>query len=211
MPTPPVIEALKVHPTLQVTDIPEAVHYYTTHLGFTLSFTWGDPPGFAGIYLGALEIFLSRHQDGPIAGSNVFFVIEDADALYAFHRENGVEIVEPPEDRPYGLRDYSIRDPYGNQLVFGHHIYNTEPPIKIERVPVPVRLEKRLAALLADLAEHKKMSIDSCLEEMLLHSFEPYGDSVASPHTKTTLRYIAELKQKHGIDYDTHGSYRFVE
>jgi hypothetical protein len=55
------------------------------------------------------------------------------------------------------------------------------------------------------------MSISSCLEETLLHTFEPIGDNVASPHTKHTLRYIEELKRKHGIDYDTHGSYRFVE
>jgi hypothetical protein len=27
----------------------------------------------------------------------------------------------------------------------------------------------------------------------------------------STLRYIEELKKKHGIDYDSHGSYRFVE
>jgi len=25
------------------------------------------------------------------------------------------------------------------------------------------------------------------------------------------LRYIQELKKKHGIDFDSHGSYRFVE
>jgi len=25
------------------------------------------------------------------------------------------------------------------------------------------------------------------------------------------LRHIEELKRKHGIDYDTHASYRFVE
>jgi hypothetical protein len=50
----------------------------------------------------------------------------------------------------------------------------------------PVRLERRLAALLQDLAKHKRMSVGGCLEEML-------------------------LKQKHGIDYDSHASYRFVE
>jgi len=32
------------------------------------------------------------------------------------------------------------------------------PQIKIERVDVPVRLEKRLAALLQDLAKHKRMT-----------------------------------------------------
>jgi hypothetical protein len=89
-------------------------------------------------------------------------------------------------------------------------------------VDVPVRLEKRLAALLHDLAEHKRMSVSSCLEEILLHTCEPFspgeglkalerGDGVASPHTKGTVRYIQELKAKHGIDYDTHASYRFVE
>jgi hypothetical protein len=34
---------------------------------------------------------------------------------------------------------------------------------------------------------------------------------VASPHTQRTLRYIQELKARHGIDYDSHGSYSFVE
>ena len=76
---------------------------------------------------------------------------------------------------------------------------------------VHVRLEKRLAALLHDLAEHKRMSLGSCLEEILLHTNEPLGDGVASPHTKSQLRYIQQLKAKHGIDYDSHGSYRFVE
>lgn len=30
-------------------------------------------------------------------------------------------------------------------------------------------------------------------------------------HDKATLRHIEKLKEKHGIDYDSHGSYRFVE
>jgi hypothetical protein len=85
------------------------------------------------------------------------------------------------------------------------------PPLKIERVDVPVRLEKRLAALLHDLAEYKRLSLNSCLEEILLHTNEPLGDGVASPHSKGQLRHIQELKKKHGIDYDSHASYRFVE
>lgn len=48
-------------------------------------------------------------------------------------------------------------------------------------------------------------------EETLLHTFEPLGDGVASPHTRGDLRYIQKLKRKHGIDYDSHASYRFVE
>ena len=70
----------------------------------------------------------------------------------------------------------------------------------------PVRLEKRLAALLNDLAAHKRMSLTSCLEETLLHTCDG-----VSPHTKSDLNYIQKLKTKHGIDYDSHASYRFVE
>ena len=67
------------------------------------------------------------------------------------------------------------------------------------------------AALLHDLAEYKRMSLTSCMEEILLHTNEPLGDGVASPHTRRQLEYIQELKRKHGIDYDSHGSYRFAE
>jgi hypothetical protein len=169
------------------------------------AFTWGDPPNTAGVNLGKVQMFLRKATPDP-KGCAVYFHVGDADQLYEFHRAQGVEVAEPIADREYGLRDYVVRDLYGYYLSFGHHIFNVGPPIKIERVDVPVRLEKRLAALLLDLAKNKHMTVNSCLEEMLLHTNDGVG-----PHTQTTLRYIQELKKKHGIDYDSHGSYRFVE
>jgi len=206
----PHVDCERHHAGLAVTDVTRAVEFYTKQLGFHAAFVDGDPPTFAGVNLDQVQIFLARGTPAP-AGTSVFFVVGDADELFACHRANGVEIIEPPADRPYGLRDYSIRDLYGYRLAFGHYIYNTKEPLEIERVDVPVRLEKRLAAALHDLATHKRMSLSSCLEETLLHTFEPLGDGVASPHTKGDLRYIQELKRKHGIDYDSHASYRFVE
>jgi predicted DNA-binding protein len=134
----------------------------------------------------------------------VYFVVGDADALYEFHRDNGVEIAEPIDDRAYGIRDYSIRDSNGYYLTFGHPIYTVGPKVEIERVDVPLRLEKRLAARLDDLAKHKRMSLSSCVEEILLHT----NDGV-EPHTNA-VAHIRELKKKHGIDYDSHASYRWV-
>ncbi len=209
-PAAPQVECEKYHAGLPVSDLMAAVDFYTKKLGFSLGFTWGDPPTMAGVNLGDVQIFLSRGTPDP-KGCTLFFVVGNADEFCEFHRANGIEIVDPPGDRPYGLRDYAIRDLYGRHLAFGHYIYNDGPPLEIERVDVPVRLEKRLAALLVDLAGHKHMNVNSCLEEILLHTCEPFGDGVASPHTKATLRYIQELKKKHGIDYDSHGSYRFVE
>ena len=206
----PNVECDQLHAGLVVSDIPAAVEFYTTKLGFKLGFTWGDPPTFAGVNLGSVQIFLDLGEPSP-KGCEVYFLVDDADVLYEFHRATGVEIAAAIDDREYGIRDYAVRDLHGYQLVFGHHLLNAGPKIEIERVDVPLRLEKRLAALLEDLAKHKRMSLTSCIEEILLHTNEPLGDGVASPHTKRTLAYIQELKKKHGIDYDSHASYRFVE
>ena len=204
-PVAPEVECEQQHASLQVSDIPTAVEFYTKRLGFKLAFMWGDPPVMAGVNLGNVQMFLEKGPPNP-EGCSVYFVVGNADELYEFQRDSGVEVVEPPEDRPYGLRDYLVRDLHGYHLGFGHHLFNAGPPIVIERVDVPVRLEKRLAALLRDLAAHKRMSVSSCLEETLLHTLEGVG-----PHTRGDLRHIEALKTKHGIDYDSHGSYRFVE
>lgn len=202
---PPDIECKQIHAGLAVTDIPAAVAFYTQKLGFKLAFTWGEPPTFAGVNLGDVQMFLQKGTADP-KDCSVYFLVDDADALYEFHRANGVEVVVEIGDREYEIRDYTVRDLHGYYLVFGKHLMNGGPPIEIERIDVPVRLEKRLAALLHDLAEHKRMSLSSTLEEMILHTNDGVG-----PHTERTVRYIQELKKKHGIDYDSHGSYRFVE
>ena len=206
-PATPFVDCEQIHAGLAVSDIAAAVEFYTKKLGFQQAFSWGEPPTFAGVNLGKVQMFLEKGSPTPSSETGaVYFIVGDADQLYEFHRANGVEIAQVIDDRPYGIRDYTVRDMYGYYLVFGHQLLNAGPPIKIQRVDVPVRLEKRLAALLQDLAIHKRMSVDSCLEEMLLHTNEGVG-----PHTKTTLHHIQALKKKYGIDYDSHASYRFAE
>jgi len=204
-PARPQVDCEFHHTGLPVPDVQASVAFYTEKLGFELGFRWGDPPTMAGVNLGQAQIFLEEGTPSP-GGCNLYFVVGDADGLFEFQTSNGVEVVSPPEDKPYGLRDYRIRDIHGYELAFGHYVYNVGDPLPIERVDVPVRLERRLAALLLDLAQHKRMSLSSCLEEILLHTNDGVG-----PHTKSQLRQIAALKEKHGIDYDTHASYRWVE
>jgi catechol 2,3-dioxygenase-like lactoylglutathione lyase family enzyme len=200
-----------LHPILPVPDILATVDFYATKLGFRRGFIWGDPPVSAGLNLGNVEMHVQHGTANP-AGCSLYFVVDDTTAFHAVHAANGVEIVAGLEDKPWGMRQYSVRDLNGYTLSFGEHLPSNGPAVPIERVAVSVRLEKRLAALLRDLAAHKGMSLGSALEETLLHSFEKTGPgNVASPHTEQTLKHIDSLKQKHGIDYDAHASYRFVE
>jgi catechol 2,3-dioxygenase-like lactoylglutathione lyase family enzyme len=209
-PPRPNVECEQHHATLPVSDVVAAIEFYVQRLGFTQDFTYGEPPAFAGMSLDRVQIFLDGGTPSS-GGASVFFMVGDADELHAFHRAGGVTVIVEPGDRDYGIRDYTILDLDGNRLTFGHRLPNREPALPIERVDVPVRLEKRLAAVLTDLANRKRVTVSECLEETLLHTFEPLGDGVASPHTKSELRYIQELKRKHGINYDCHANYRFVE
>ena len=206
-PAAPTVDCDRLHPGLPVPDVAAAVDFYTNKLGFTRAFTWPDdaPPTFAGVNLGQVQVFLER-REAPADGAMVAFVVGDADELLAFHQAQGVAILEPIADREYGVRDYMVRDLAGNRLSFGHYIYNQCEPVTIERVDVPLRLEKRLAALLHDLARHKRMSLSGVFEEMILHTNDGVG-----PHTEATVRHIQQLKRKHGIDFDSHASYRWIE
>jgi catechol 2,3-dioxygenase-like lactoylglutathione lyase family enzyme len=206
----PTVNVEQHHTTLRVADLPAAVEFYTTRLGFEHAFSFGEPLEMDGVNLDEVQIFLETGAPAPQSCS-LYFVVDNADELYAFHRDKDVEIVQAPDDRPWELRDYTVRDLDGYFLTFGHRIPAREPPLEIERVDVSVRLERRLAAVLVDLAARKRMTIAECIEETLLHTFEPLGDGVASPHTKSDSRYIQELKDRHGIDYNTHASYRFTE
>jgi predicted enzyme related to lactoylglutathione lyase len=46
------------------------------------------------------------------------FSTDDLDATYERIRSAGGEVLQPPTDQPYGVRDCAFRDPAGNMLRF---------------------------------------------------------------------------------------------
>lgn len=211
MSEPAHIPAEGLTPVLYVRDFQEAMVYYTEKLLFERLWDWGDPPDFGAVRLGKVEIFFCQGGQGA-PGSWLCIFLDDVDGYYTRIRQLGAEVIEPPRNMPWGMREMQVRDPNQHILRFGHGIPAREPKLPVERVKVEARIEKRLAALLEDLAKHKGMTLGETLEETLLHTFEPVDrGGVASPHTTGTLALIQELKTRHGIDYETHASYRFVE
>ena len=205
------ISAECLTPILYVRDFAEAMNYYTEKLLFEKLWDWGDPPTFGAVRLGQVEIFFClRDQGNPGTWLSIF--VDDVDDYFEQITQRGADVIFGPTDEPWGVREIHVRDPNQHVIRFGHGIPMREPKLHIERVPIEARVEKRLAALLGDLARHKNMNLGEMLEETFLHTFEkvPKG-GVASPHTEKTLDHIQELKQKHRIDYDCHASYRFIE
>lgn len=210
----PDIDCVALFPTIPMRDVTATAEWYQQKLGFDLRFFYGDPPTHGAVQLGQATVHFYPGDPVP-HGHWIYLQVEDVDEVYEWVRSNGVETIDEPTDQPWSMREFNLHDPDGYHLRFGAACIRAGEPVEIERVDFTVPLEKRLAALLADLAEHKKMSMSELLEETMLHSFEtePHvaGRWVASPHTARNLRHVAELKSKHGIDYDTHDSYRFAE
>jgi hypothetical protein len=218
------MEARILIPIINVSSMDRSFAWFEK-LGWKKRWEWGDPPDFGAVGSGGSEIFMCLDCQGGRGedASWLAVMVDDPDAIHRRCLEQGIEVAWPPKDMEWNMREMGVRHPDGHVLRIGRPLEEADesqieqqlresgPPLQIERVDVPVRLEKRLAALLADLAEHKHMSLSSCLEEILLHTNEQLGEGVASPHTPRTLAHIRELRRKHGIDYDCHASYRFVE
>src|SRR5437868_5715077 len=83
------------HASVFVSDLNAAIEFYTKTLGFTVAFTWGDPPAFAGVNLDKTQIFLDAAYPPNPSGCCLFFNVDDVDALYEFHRERGADVAQP--------------------------------------------------------------------------------------------------------------------
>jgi hypothetical protein len=92
-PVAPPVDCDQQHPALMVTDVLAAVDFYTTKLAFTLGFTWGDPPTFAGVNLDKVQLFLNKGHTRPHRGARCTSGSDPPTELYEFQRARGVEIV----------------------------------------------------------------------------------------------------------------------
>jgi uncharacterized glyoxalase superfamily protein PhnB len=119
------LEFFTVAPVLSVDDLGAAIDYYRDTLGFTVDFTWGDPPYYAVANRGeAVAIHLSEREDTsrPIAPVSVYVQVSNVDLLYEQYEKKGVEIFQPPSDTEYGMREFDVHDLNGHFLTFGQAV-----------------------------------------------------------------------------------------
>jgi len=116
-----------MQPVLAVPDVTETVAFYRDQLGFHVDFVEGDPPVHARVcadptYASAtVHIRFEPLQPGAAANSSLYLWLHvgtDLDRLFGMYEARGVEIVEAPSDRPWGLRQFFIEDCNGYVITF---------------------------------------------------------------------------------------------
>lgn len=116
-------------PVLCVKDLVASLKHYQEVLGFEQSWKWseGDAfaepehPTFACVCRGECSVFLCQQGQGN-PGSWICLNMPSLDALQEIFEEyktTGADIVEPPEDRSWGMREMIVQDPDGNAFRIG--------------------------------------------------------------------------------------------
>src|SRR5580765_3115426 len=112
------MRSISIIPVFHVSEVDASVRFYTEVLGFSQSFRYGT---YLGLKMGKCEIHICP-PDGNgsrIGGGNAYIICDEVDEYFRKIKAAGAKPASEPGDRMYGMRDFVVCDPDGNQLSFG--------------------------------------------------------------------------------------------
>ena len=117
---------VRAEPQLFVRDLGASLEFYTRRLGFTVAFTYGEPPFYGQIVRGGARLNLRVVDMPPFAtrpSENeqllaASVALDDAAPLFEDYHRAGVEFVQPLRTEPWGARTFIVGDPDGNLILF---------------------------------------------------------------------------------------------
>jgi uncharacterized glyoxalase superfamily protein PhnB len=105
-------------PELPVVDVECAQQHYRDALGVEIGWLY---PGkeIGAVSRGNVTIFF-RKRKPPFEPAVHWVFAEDIDASYQELKSLGANIVDPLEQKPWGLRQFTVKDLDGNLFYFHH-------------------------------------------------------------------------------------------
>lgn len=104
-------------PLLLVPDVSATADFYRRTLGFKAD-AGAETSEYTVVWRDNAAVHLCKGDHAP-TGVRIFFWVRDVNALHAEVVRRGAVIAAPIGTRPYGVRDFTIRDPNGVEVVFG--------------------------------------------------------------------------------------------
>ena len=127
----PTAKLLRSAPILLVANVVAAANYYRDKVGFHNDRFWGDPPDFCILHRDGLTLMLSQVDDPADVKPhwkvvdqmwNVYFWVDDAEAMYREMQERGAKIDYTLGIKPYGCKEFGIQDLDGHDIAFGEDL-----------------------------------------------------------------------------------------
>ena len=118
-------------PILLVRDVVASANYYRDKVGFNYDRLWGEPPRFCILWRDNFHLMLSQTDDPKAIVPhykvvenmwNVYFWVDDVQALFDELKGKGATIDYELCDQPYGCREFGIRDLDGYDIAFGQDL-----------------------------------------------------------------------------------------
>jgi catechol 2,3-dioxygenase-like lactoylglutathione lyase family enzyme len=120
----PTVTAVELTPILNVSDFEASVAWFEK-VGFRPGFRWSAEPGapatFGAVLWGEIEIFLCLGAQGGRGddGAWMSIFVDDVDAVHERCARAGLDVIRPPANEPWGVREFHLRHPDGHVLRIG--------------------------------------------------------------------------------------------
>lgn len=119
----------EVEAELYVADIKASCDYFIAKLGFTVVFTYGEPPFYGQVRRDNARLNLRmvcepvfvgdiREREQLLAASMTVDSAAEIRELFVQYQAAGVQFLQSLKQEPWGARTFIVRDPDGNLLLF---------------------------------------------------------------------------------------------
>ena len=116
------MQLTKATPILRIFDERKAREFYVDFLGFQVDWEHRfepDLPLYLQVSRGEFVLHLSEHHGDCCPGAAMRIETDDIDALHAELAGKRYGYARPQiDDTPWGAREMSVKDPFGNRLTF---------------------------------------------------------------------------------------------
>jgi uncharacterized glyoxalase superfamily protein PhnB len=126
---PPKATIVGAEPQLFVTDLERSCEFFCRRLGFSIEFSYGKPPYYAQVGRDAARLNLrcverpviestARDREELLSVSMTVATAEEIKLLFLEFQSAGVSFHQTLKKQPWGARNFVVKDPDGNLLLF---------------------------------------------------------------------------------------------
>lgn len=118
-------KVVRTRHVLAVKDLVIEAAYYKEKLGFDLDFT---APGWEFLSFGDFKVMLGECADEMSAdetGNHSWYahvIVKNVDEIYQEFVDRGAQILSKIENKPWGIREFSVVTPDGHRIGFGQTV-----------------------------------------------------------------------------------------